>query len=173
MIRKGYVVTALISAVLGAGLVWFAAGDRQERVIDAWIPLNEEIASAISVRTATAAAEADNSLVEPGQAADTVKSGDGVVATEVKALPSPALDSGNDKAAPSAMGNAAQPSDGISINSAAPAELMEIPGIGEKKARAIIDYRTEHGPFQSVEDLTKVKGIGDKMLEKMKPHIRL
>lgn len=171
MIRKGYAATALISAVLGATLVWFAAGDRQERVIDAWIPLNEEIASAVSVRTA--AAEADISPGASGQAADTVKSGQADLATEVKALPSPAPDSGTDKEAPPAMGSAEQPSDGISINSAAPAELMEIPGIGEKKARAIIDYRTEHGPFQSVEDLTKVKGIGDKMLEKMKPHIRL
>ncbi|RRJ67856.1 helix-hairpin-helix domain-containing protein [Paenibacillus oralis] len=61
----------------------------------------------------------------------------------------------------------------ISINQAGLTELQDIPGIGEKKAQAIIDYRTAHGPFASLSDLTKVKGIGDKMLGKMKPYIRL
>ncbi|MDU5948716.1 MAG: helix-hairpin-helix domain-containing protein, partial [Paenibacillus macerans] len=61
----------------------------------------------------------------------------------------------------------------ISINQAGLTELQDIPGIGEKKAQAIIDYRTAHGPFVSLSDLTKVKGVGNKMLEKMKPYIRL
>ncbi|MMZ63037.1 ComE operon protein 1 [compost metagenome] len=51
--------------------------------------------------------------------------------------------------------------------------MQEIPGIGEKKAKAIVDYRNEHGPFKSVDELTNVKGIGEKMLEKMRPHIGL
>lgn len=61
----------------------------------------------------------------------------------------------------------------ISINQAGLVELQDIPGIGEKKAKAIMDYRDTHGGFTSIEELTEVKGIGDKMLAKMKPYIRL
>ena len=47
------------------------------------------------------------------------------------------------------------------------------PGIGEAKAKAIIDYRNQFGPFKSLADLMNVKGIGPKMLEKMKPYVGL
>ena len=42
---------------------------------------------------------------------------------------------------------------------------MTLPGIGEKRARAILDYRAEHGPFRYVEDLIRVEGIGEGLLE--------
>ncbi len=61
----------------------------------------------------------------------------------------------------------------ISINQAGLAELTELPGIGEKKAQAIIDYRRLHGPFRNVNDLDNVKGIGSKMLAKMLPYVKL
>lgn len=61
----------------------------------------------------------------------------------------------------------------IHINSANAAQLMELPGIGEKKAQAILDYRDANGPFRQVTDIVKVKGIGPKMLEKMLPDLAL
>ena len=57
---------------------------------------------------------------------------------------------------------------GININTADLATLESLPHIGAKKAQAIIDYRAAHGNFNSVEDLTNVKGIGEKLLAKIK-----
>jgi len=48
----------------------------------------------------------------------------------------------------------------IDINTADPSELTELPGIGEKLAERITAYRTEHGPFSSIEDIQEVSGIG-------------
>lgn len=54
----------------------------------------------------------------------------------------------------------------ISINNADQATLEKLNGIGPAKARAIVEYREKEGAFKSVDDLTKVKGIGAKTLEK-------
>jgi competence ComEA-like helix-hairpin-helix protein len=50
----------------------------------------------------------------------------------------------------------------IDINTAAWEEIALLPGIGEQKARAIVSYREENGPFETAEDLTAVEGIGEK-----------
>jgi len=61
----------------------------------------------------------------------------------------------------------------VNINKAGMDELVALPYIGEVKARAIIEYREEHGPFNSIEDLLNVKGIGPKTLEKIRDYIVL
>jgi competence protein ComEA len=57
------------------------------------------------------------------------------------------------------------------INTATLEQLDTLPGIGESKAKAILAYRTEIGQFRRVEDLLEVKGIGEKVLEKLRPHL--
>jgi competence protein ComEA len=57
----------------------------------------------------------------------------------------------------------------IDLNRATWVELMQLPGVGETLAQRILEHRDEHGPFQSVDDLDTVKGIGPKTLEKLRP----
>ena len=63
-------------------------------------------------------------------------------------------------------------SDGkININTASVEELATLDKVGEKYAQRIVDYRENNGNFEKAEDLTKVKGIGSKILEANKDRI--
>ncbi len=59
----------------------------------------------------------------------------------------------------------------ININTADRSQLMTLSGIGEARAEAIIAYRTEHGNFQTIEDIMKVSGIKDAAFQKIKEKI--
>jgi competence protein ComEA len=59
----------------------------------------------------------------------------------------------------------------VNINTASAQELTSLPGIGPKKADAIVSYRKANGAFGSVDDIVKVKGIGPKTLDKLRPLI--
>jgi len=56
----------------------------------------------------------------------------------------------------------------ININKADEQELQNLPGIGQAKAAAIIEFRNTSGPFKAIEDLRNISGIGDKTFEKLK-----
>jgi len=59
----------------------------------------------------------------------------------------------------------------LNINTATVEELQTLPNIGEATAQRIIDYRTQHGNFASVDALQDVKGIGAKTVEKLRPFV--
>jgi|TARA_B110000240_G_C13511653_1_gene459875 comEA protein len=61
----------------------------------------------------------------------------------------------------------------ININTAEKKNLVKLPKIGIVTAERIIRFRDDYGPFKSLDDLLKVKGIGPKTLEKLKPQITL
>ncbi len=59
----------------------------------------------------------------------------------------------------------------INLNTAGPAELEELPGIGPALAQRIIDHRNTSGPFTSINELTQVKGIGSVVFERIRDQI--
>lgn len=61
----------------------------------------------------------------------------------------------------------------INLNTADVKALTSLPGIGKTKAKRIIDYREQHGQFQSIEQLANVKGLGKQSIAKLKQHITL
>lgn len=75
------------------------------------------------------------------------------------------------EAAKSAATKAPQSTGKVNINTADEATLMTLQGIGESKAKAIIEYRQKNGGFKTVEDLMKVKGIGDKTLAQLRDRL--
>ncbi len=56
----------------------------------------------------------------------------------------------------------------VNINTAAEDQIALLPGIGPKLATEIVNYRTNNGNFQVIDDIKKVSGVGDKKFEKIK-----
>lgn len=63
------------------------------------------------------------------------------------------------------------PGERIDVNAAPAVELTRLPGIGAARAQAIADWRAEHGPFQSPEQLMEVPGIGPGILAQISEYI--
>ena len=74
-----------------------------------------------------------------------------------------------------ADGESAEPIDDglVNINTATATELEVLPRIGEALAARIVTWREENGPFRSVDDLGNVSGIGEKMLETLRPLVKV
>lgn len=59
----------------------------------------------------------------------------------------------------------------VNLNTATSEQLQELPGVGPVTAEAILSFRTDHGPFTSVEELLDVRGIGEATLAEIAPHV--
>ena len=68
---------------------------------------------------------------------------------------------------------AAAPASVVNLNTATASQIATLPGIGEKAAERIIEYREKNGGFKKVEELMNVKGIGEKSFLKLKPLVTL
>lgn len=73
-------------------------------------------------------------------------------------------------AAPAAAKKSLPPGERIDLNRAPVSELMRLPGVGEKKAKAIVERRSK-APFRSLEEVTSVKGLGPKWLAKVRANV--
>lgn len=61
----------------------------------------------------------------------------------------------------------------VNLNTATKDDLVALPGIGPAKAQAILDYRNQHGPFRAIEDVRKVKGIGEKLFLQIRSELAI
>lgn len=61
----------------------------------------------------------------------------------------------------------------VDLNTSSRTHLETVSGIGPGKARAIIEYRTQHGPFKSVDELENVPGFGKKTIEKIRSRLTI
>ena len=61
----------------------------------------------------------------------------------------------------------------ININTATVSDFDKLPGIGASKAESIVQYREKNGPFEKIEDLKEISGIGDALFEKIKDYITI
>ncbi|TKB26179.1 helix-hairpin-helix domain-containing protein [Desulfopila sp. IMCC35006] len=90
-----------------------------------------------------------------------------------------AVSAANEAAAPvsntakskTATGAKQQIAHDVNINTADKKLLTQLPGIGPVTADAILKYRDTNGEFKSIDELTKIKGIGNKTLAKLKPYL--
>lgn len=179
---------SIIAVCIGCFLILFAGGKKDG--IEEWRPLNSEIQEAFGMEEAIKLKNvqdkniSDQDVNPPStnkvETTNKDTSSEITSATEKASEEKPSLEAVSheknenvkEKEQEEILPNT-DTSGKININTADLAALMDLPGIGEKKAQAIIDYRSKNGPFPSVSALMDVKGIGPKMLEKMKPYVAL
>ncbi|WP_025718839.1 ComEA family DNA-binding protein [Paenibacillus sp. 1-18] len=182
--KRVWTGTAITLAVIGSGLILFAGGQRPEPQ-EEWTLLNRKVEQVLAVGSKPNESQSNSDHTQGKQAVKeasdkqerstgTEAAGDVKHTAMQESARVPAAVGENP-----AAGNANSATTSVSgekkvnINTATADELMELPGVGAKKAKAILEYRNQHGPFQRVNDLDQVKGIGAKMLAKMKPYVSL
>lgn len=115
--------------------------------------------------------------------ADALDAAGGPVDAEISAVPmADKLKDGQEIIVPSTTGASAAPEGGpsvaagsvptstgrVNVNTASAAELQTLPGIGPALSQRIIDYRTQNGPYSSLDDLASVRGISSRMVEELR-----
>lgn len=143
------VIVDVTGRVRRPGVYEFPAGSR---VIDAIERAGGPTANAVLSALNLAAPLADGQqILVPGPR-------DVIAAPGAAGLPAPS-------AVPGAPGSL------INVNTADATALEALPGVGEVTAAAIVQHRTEHGPFATVDQLEDVSGIGPATLEEIRPHV--
>ncbi|KQX64840.1 helix-hairpin-helix domain-containing protein [Paenibacillus sp. Root444D2] len=192
--KRGRILLMMAAICLFAFVVWpFIRGGRSMIQTD-FMPLNSQMQAMISHTGDEPVAEAEvvrktdlksNIGTEPKAKVDTESKGTkdtkpketrdteskttsdtepNTTIPALTAIPTPTVVSNEE---PEASLPSARSTDQLDLNTATLKQLVELPGIGESKAKAILDYRLKKGRFSQIEELMEVKGIGEKMLEKL------
>ncbi|MGG0823297.1 helix-hairpin-helix domain-containing protein [Paenibacillus turicensis] len=157
---KSKFILAITSAVMGAGLMFVVTDLTSSPAIEGWTPVNHAVASTLVEQQQS---QSEHQLQSDQQSKQEKPNNKDIQEQQGKLTPSSEIKQEQNQ----------QTTKRVNINTASLVELQNIPGVGEKKAQTIIDYRNKHGAFKKVQDLTKVKGIGTKSFQKMKPFIEI
>src|SRR5262249_13999161 len=146
---------AAMSALLaGAAVIGYALLHPAPAGIPGWEPANDALRAAMDSPAANAAPEAS--------------------AAPAAGSPHAAAPSDEPSVADAPSASSSVPAQELlDLNSATENQLDALPGIGPAKAKAIVAYRNSWGGFHSVDDLLQVKGIGDKLMDKLRPLVSI
>jgi competence protein ComEA len=163
--RRQWILAALVVGVAGFVGWWF--GDPP----DPPPPIRVAGQTSGAGITVHVAGEVDRpglvTVAAGARVADAVEAAGGLLASADAStlnLAAPLADGQQVVVRPRGPGPATSVGSGVHLNSASAGELEEIPGVGPVLAARIVDHRTEHGPFATVEDLLDVAGIGEAKL---------
>jgi competence protein ComEA len=150
------VVVHVAGAVLRPGVVQLPAGSR----------VHDAIAAAGG---GSPGADTDSlnlaAVVEDGQKIHVPQQGEPV--------PGNTVEPGMAKTGPVQDGSEGTPASKVNLNTAGVEELDGLPKVGPVLAQRIVDWRKEHGPFKTVEELDAIDGVGPKMLEALLPLVTI
>ncbi|MDQ6423322.1 helix-hairpin-helix domain-containing protein [Paenibacillus sp. LHD-117] len=166
IMRNGKSLVAA-ACLLGASLLATAALlGKSSQEEHRWIPMNESLEAVLALPEGEWQSRTDNGSVA---GAETVNKPAEDGAGESSDSEAGTVD--GDKAAAGGESGSADADGLIDINRASALQLDGLKGIGPAKAQAIVDDREENGPFASVEELLRVKGIGEKLLASIKESV--
>lgn len=183
--KNKIIVSSILAVVILAAFFLFGDNSKEIQIAENLEPTKKEITVYISgqVKTPAVVTLEDNGKLLAVDAINAVGGLTEMADTEIINLAEPLTDGQHihiptkeiifqefPAATPNKSAHFAQ-GDLININTADEIELQKIRGVGKVIAGRIIEYRTNNGAFQSIEEIKKVRGIGDKTFEKMKDTI--
>lgn len=189
-----YILRAALCVGVAVSVIkYLIDSGRQERIVISGLPQNSQAAQVTTIENTTAdtvysssavtssvIAEVPEETPEESPPATTGSADDSGTPEEIQTArgttvpaETSAVYTAGTAAAPSEtmFSSSSEPNGLINLNTASASQLMELKGIGEVKAAAIIKYREQNGAFHSIDEILNVKGIGEKTFEKIRSQI--
>lgn len=168
-----YIAYGLLIGLLAAGLLWVAASrPRGEAVTLLPTPTPGLVTVYVSGAVASPGVY---SLPDGSRVDDAVKAAGGFIvgAEQDRINLATLLEDGQQIEVPGVISTSRISAGRVNINTATASELDALPGIGPTAAQAIVDYRLQNGPFQAVQDIQNVPGIGPATYDRIRNFITI